>query len=39
VVFDDVTADGLRNLQPRVHNLFWKGRTITALLLPERDES
>jgi hypothetical protein len=39
VIFDNVTADGLRNLQPRVHNMFWKGRTITALLLPERDES
>ncbi|WNC94141.1 RNA-binding protein [Paraburkholderia sp. FT54] len=39
VIFDDVTADGLRTLQSRVHNLFWKGRTITALLLPERDES
>lgn len=39
VIFDDVTTDALRVLQTRVHNLFWKNRTITALLLPERDES
>jgi hypothetical protein len=39
VIFDDVTADGLRILQSRIHNLYWKNRTITALLLPTRDES
>jgi hypothetical protein len=39
VHFDDVSADGLRNLQPRIHNLFWNGRTISALLLPGREES
>jgi hypothetical protein len=39
VIFNDVTADGLRKLQSRVHNMYWKNRTITALLLPERDES
>jgi hypothetical protein len=39
VVFDDVTADGLRVLQTRIHNLFWKNHTIVAQLLPERDES
>jgi hypothetical protein len=39
VIFNDVTADGLRKLQTRVHNMYWKNRTITALLLPERDES
>ncbi|MFM0143466.1 RNA recognition motif domain-containing protein [Paraburkholderia sp. RL18-085-BIA-A] len=39
VIFNDVTADGLRILQPRIHNLFWKNRTITALLIPTRDES
>jgi hypothetical protein len=38
VVFDDVSADGLRTLQPRIHNLYWKKRTITALLMPERSE-
>lgn len=39
VVFDDVSTDGLRVLQTRVHNLFWKNHTIVAQLLPERDES
>ncbi|KAA1000948.1 RNA-binding protein [Paraburkholderia panacisoli] len=39
VIFNDVTADGLRILQSRIHNLFWKDRTISALLLPTRDES
>ncbi|APA87695.1 RNA-binding protein [Paraburkholderia sprentiae WSM5005] len=39
VVFDAVSRDGLRLLQNRVHNLFWKNHTITAQLLPERDES
>jgi hypothetical protein len=39
VIFNDVTAEGLRTLQSRIHNLFWKNRTITALLLPTRDES
>lgn len=38
VSFDDVSADALRILQPRVHNLFWKGRTLTAQLLPNREE-
>jgi hypothetical protein len=39
VIFNNVTADGLRTLQSRIHNMFWKNRTVTALLLPERDES
>ena len=39
VRFDDASADSLRNLQPRIHNLFWNGRTISALLLPGREES
>ncbi|NML30539.1 RNA-binding protein [Paraburkholderia antibiotica] len=39
LVFEHVSAEGLRVLQSRIHNLYWKDRTITALLLPERDES
>jgi len=39
VVFDDIPADRLRVLQTRIHDLFWMNRTITALLLPDRDES
>ncbi|WP_233829482.1 RNA recognition motif domain-containing protein [Paraburkholderia sp. ZP32-5] len=38
VVFDDVSPDSLRTLQSRIHNLYWKNRTITALLIPERSE-
>jgi hypothetical protein len=38
VNFDGLAADRLRILQSRIHNLFWKDRTITALLLPDRDE-
>lgn len=39
VIFNDMPADGLRALQSRIHNMFWKNRKITALLLPERDET
>ena len=39
VIFDEVSTEGLRVLQTRIHNLFWKNHTITAQLLPERDES
>lgn len=38
VIFEDVSPDALRTLQTRVHNLFWKGRTITAQLVPPRHE-
>jgi hypothetical protein len=37
--FNDVGAHALRNLQPRVHNLFWKHRTLNVQVMPERDES
>ncbi|TDY37370.1 hypothetical protein BX592_13813 [Paraburkholderia rhizosphaerae] len=36
--FDTVHGYALRNLQPRVHNLFWKNRRVTVQVLPERDE-
>ncbi|SDR33287.1 hypothetical protein SAMN05443245_4734 [Paraburkholderia fungorum] len=39
VIFDDIPADRLRVLQTRVHNMYWKSRVITALLMPDRDES
>ncbi|MCC8392613.1 RNA-binding protein [Paraburkholderia sp. MMS20-SJTR3] len=38
VLFDDVSTDGLRLLQPRIHNVFWKNHTLVAQLLPERSE-
>ncbi|CAB3768495.1 RNA recognition motif domain-containing protein [Paraburkholderia humisilvae] len=37
--FGDVGAHALRNLQPRVNNLFWKNRTLTVQVMPEREES
>jgi hypothetical protein len=37
--FHGTTADGLRSLHMRVHNMFWKGRTIVVQVLPEHDES
>jgi hypothetical protein len=36
--FNDVGAHVLRKLQPRVHNMFWKKRTLTVQVMPERDE-
>jgi hypothetical protein len=36
--FDQVHGYALRNLQPRVHNLFWKNRTLTVQVLPEREQ-
>jgi hypothetical protein len=36
--FNNVQGYALRSLQPRVHNLFWKSRTVTVQVLPERDE-
>ncbi|MEI6001487.1 RNA-binding protein [Paraburkholderia bengalensis] len=37
--FNDVGAHVLHALQPRVHNMFWKNRTLVAQVVPERDES
>lgn len=37
--FNEAGAYALRNLQPRVHNLFWKNRTLTVQVMPEREES
>jgi hypothetical protein len=39
VIFNDLHTDSLRTLQSRIHNMYWKNHTITALLIPERDES
>jgi len=38
VRFNDVGHYALSTLQPRIHNLFWKGRTILVQVVPERDE-
>lgn len=37
--FNGVTDHALRTLQPRIHNLFWKSRTIVVQVMPERDET
>jgi hypothetical protein len=36
--FNDVQGYALRGLQSRVHNLYWKNRTVTVQILPERYE-
>jgi hypothetical protein len=38
VLFEGITPDSLRTLQPRIHNLYWKNHTIVAQLIPERRE-
>ncbi len=37
--FNDVSSHALRSLQPRVHNMFWKNRTLVVQVMPERDET
>jgi hypothetical protein len=37
--FNDVDHHTLRSLQPRIHNLFWKNRTIMVQVMPERDQT
>ncbi|TCG06714.1 hypothetical protein BZM27_24480 [Paraburkholderia steynii] len=37
--FDAVESHVLRALQSRVHNIFWKGRTLVVQVVPARDET
>ncbi|MBP0596092.1 RNA-binding protein [Paraburkholderia sp. LEh10] len=37
--WNDVGAHVLHSLQPRIHNMFWKSRTLTVQVVPERDET
>ena len=37
--FNDVESHVLRSLQSRVHNMFWKNRTLVVQVVPERDET
>lgn len=39
VTFDSVDANVLRALQPRIHNTFWKNRTLVVQVVPERNET
>ena len=39
LTFNDTSCDALRSLQPRIHDMFWKDRTIVVQVMPEHDES
>lgn len=39
VSFNSIEPHILRTMQPRIHNLFWKNRTLTVQVMPERDET
>jgi len=39
VSFDSVEPHMLRTFQPRIHNMFWKNRTLVAQVMPDRDET
>jgi RNA recognition motif-containing protein len=39
LTFNDTPAEALRRLQSRIHNMFWKSRTIVAQVMPEHDDS
>ncbi|HTI19248.1 MAG TPA: RNA-binding protein [Trinickia sp.] len=35
--FNDVECDALRMLQPRIQNLFWRNRTVSAMIITDRE--
>ncbi|MBB5462444.1 RNA-binding protein [Paraburkholderia sp. Cpub6] len=35
--FSDLSSEALNLLRSRIHNMFWKDRTISAQILPERE--
>ena len=37
--FDSVEPHVLRTFQPRIHNMFWKNRTLVVPVMPERNET
>jgi RNA recognition motif-containing protein len=39
LTFHDTTPDGLRGLQSRIHNMFWKGRSLVVQVVPEHDDN
>lgn len=39
VTFDSVEPHVLRKLQPRIHNMYWKNRTLVVQVMPERNET
>ena len=38
LTFRDVEAEALRTLQPRIHGIFWKSRTIDLVIMNERED-
>ncbi|MBF6989589.1 RNA-binding protein [Cupriavidus sp. IK-TO18] len=36
LTFHSLDPDALRKLQPRIHNMFWKGHKVSALVMAER---
>ncbi|RQH07161.1 RNA-binding protein [Paraburkholderia dinghuensis] len=36
LTFENVDIEALRMLQPRIHNLYWKNRTIVVQVVPPR---
>ncbi|HEY3599309.1 MAG TPA: RNA-binding protein [Paraburkholderia sp.] len=38
LTYNDIEPAALRLLQPRIHNLFWKNRTINVIVMQERSD-
>jgi hypothetical protein len=38
VRFSDLSSEALNLLRSRIHNMFWKDHTISAQILPERQD-
>jgi len=36
--FSDLPSEVLNLLRSRIHNMFWKGHTISAHILPDRED-
>ncbi|BCG05466.1 hypothetical protein PPGU19_100340 (plasmid) [Paraburkholderia sp. PGU19] len=36
--FNDLSPEALNLLRARIHNMFWKDHTISAQMLPERED-
>lgn len=39
LTFNGASPDALRSLQPRIHNVFWKNRTLVVQVVPERPDN
>lgn len=36
--FSGLSPEALRTLQPRIHNMFWRNRTLTVQVMKQREE-